>query len=69
MKGIADYLGPVAATPLEEMRTHFEVNTLGPLVLFQQLQQLLFKSETRKFLLMSTAAGSITTPPPFPVGA
>lgn len=32
--GISDYYGSAAETSLEALRTHFEVNTIGPLALF-----------------------------------
>ncbi|THV96880.1 NAD(P)-binding protein [Aureobasidium pullulans] len=35
--GISDYYGTAAETPLEALRTHFEVNTIGPLALFPSL--------------------------------
>ncbi|KAJ7829268.1 hypothetical protein B0H14DRAFT_2810290 [Mycena olivaceomarginata] len=33
--GIANHYGPVATTPASQFRDHWEVNTLGPVVLFQ----------------------------------
>ena len=44
---------------LETMREHFEVNTLGPLVLFQQVNPIL-RGE-RKFVTISTILASLAT--------
>ncbi|KZP03547.1 aflatoxin biosynthesis ketoreductase-like protein nor-1, partial [Athelia psychrophila] len=64
--GIGNYLGPAVTTPLHEMRAHFEVNTLGPLILFQATAALLEAAQDGKFFVMSTAAGSIGDMMPFP---
>ncbi|KAK4706003.1 hypothetical protein P7C70_g200, partial [Phenoliferia sp. Uapishka_3] len=59
--GIAKHFGPFATTPLQEFRDHYEINTLGPVVLFQSVQPLLAKSPSGAghFALISTAAASI----------
>ncbi|KAJ7766527.1 hypothetical protein DFH07DRAFT_809301 [Mycena maculata] len=60
--GIANYYGPLATTPLSEYREHWEVNTLGPVVLFQATHTLLLASPsgTPTFALISTGAASIS---------
>ncbi|KZT54356.1 NAD(P)-binding protein [Calocera cornea HHB12733] len=52
----------------EAMLEHFEVNALGPLVLFQSAHPLLARSPKPKFLIVSTMLGSVTLGPgvPFP---
>jgi norsolorinic acid ketoreductase len=45
--------------PLCEMRHCFEVNTLGPLKLFQAAWPLLQKSKSPQFVVMSSYLGSI----------
>ncbi|KAJ7166389.1 aflatoxin biosynthesis ketoreductase-like protein nor-1 [Mycena crocata] len=59
--GIAKYYGPLATTPLSEFREHWEVNTLGTVVLFQAAHTLLLASPTGTpiFAYISSAAGSI----------
>ncbi|KAJ7101462.1 hypothetical protein B0H15DRAFT_796251 [Mycena belliarum] len=44
--GIGTYFGPLATTPISEMRDHWEVNTLGLVVLFQAAHELLLASPT-----------------------
>lgn len=53
-------------TPLSEMCSHFEVNTLGPLVLFQATAALLEAAQDRMFFIMSSVAGSIGDIQPVP---
>jgi len=67
--GIANYYGPLATTPLSEFRDHWEVNTLGPVVLFQAAHTLLLASPTGApiFAIISSAVGSIGAF--FPIGA
>ncbi|KAJ7159265.1 aflatoxin biosynthesis ketoreductase nor-1 [Mycena crocata] len=59
--GVAKYVGPLATTPLSEFRDHWEVNTLGTVVLFQAAQKLLLASPTGApiFAYISSGAGSI----------
>lgn len=57
---IAKYLGPGAETPISEVKDHFMVNAVGPLILFQAAWPLLQLSEVPKFLLISTISASIT---------
>ncbi|KAJ7101458.1 hypothetical protein B0H15DRAFT_899256 [Mycena belliarum] len=59
--GVSKHFGPLATTPASEMRDHWEVNTLGLVVLFQAAHELLLASPTGAPILayMSTAMGSI----------
>ncbi|KAJ6482969.1 hypothetical protein C8R47DRAFT_579826 [Mycena vitilis] len=59
--GIANHFGPVADTPLAAFRNHYEVNTLGPVVLFQAAHTLLLASPTGAptFAVISSSMGSI----------
>jgi NAD(P)-dependent dehydrogenase (short-subunit alcohol dehydrogenase family) len=56
--GIGNYDGPVAEIPVHEMREHWEVNALGPLILFQTLLPLLKASPSPKFIPISSGAAS-----------
>ncbi|KAJ7644579.1 hypothetical protein FB45DRAFT_987934 [Roridomyces roridus] len=60
--GVAKYVGPVSTTPPSEYRDHWEINTLGTIVLFQAAQELLLASPTGApiFAYISTGAGSIS---------
>jgi len=67
--GIAKYYGPVVSTPVDELREHFEVNTVGSVILFQAVWPLLERSKAPKFIYISSGAGSIGGAIPIPVGA
>jgi norsolorinic acid ketoreductase len=69
--GISNYYGPATTTPIKEVRDHYEVNVLGPLILFQALYPLLkkSKSDAPKFVVISTAIASIGDMYPMPVTA
>ncbi|KAF7967622.1 hypothetical protein HWV62_33637 [Athelia sp. TMB] len=56
--GIANQMGPAIVTPIDEVRAHFEVNAVGPLVLFQATAALL-EAAQGKFFVMSSAMGSV----------
>ncbi|KAJ7158311.1 hypothetical protein C8R43DRAFT_1124916 [Mycena crocata] len=60
--GIAKYFGPLASTPVSELREHWEVNTLGIVALFQAAHKLLLASPTGApiFAYISTTMGSIS---------
>jgi NAD(P)-dependent dehydrogenase (short-subunit alcohol dehydrogenase family) len=45
---------------------HLKVNSVGPLILFQRLYPLFLKRQTRKFIAISSMAGSITNILPIP---
>jgi norsolorinic acid ketoreductase len=59
--GILKYVGVLTTTPVSEFRDHWEVNTLGLVVLFQAVHKLLLASPTGtpKFAYISSGAGSI----------
>ncbi|KAJ7355865.1 hypothetical protein DFH08DRAFT_510185 [Mycena albidolilacea] len=59
--GIAKHHGSLSTAPLSEFRDHWEVNTLGLIVLFQAIHKLLFASPTGapKFAYITSGAGSI----------
>lgn len=54
--GILNYQGPLLTTPIKEIRDHYEVNVVSPLILFQALYPLLkkSKSDAPKFVVIST---------------
>lgn len=56
---IAKYVGPGAETPINEVKEHFMINTVGPLILFQAVWALLQRSESPKFVLISSISASI----------
>ena len=58
--GIGSEFGPSASISLDAMREAFEVNTLGPLMLFQQVKQIL-RGEEPKFFTSSTILASLAT--------
>jgi len=58
--GISSYFGPARITPPAEMISHFTVNTMGPLLLFQATAPLLDCSSNPKFVAISSGAGSIS---------
>ena len=49
----------MATTPIDQFKEHYEVNTLGPVVLFQAAHELLFKSPRPTFVIVSSFIGSI----------
>ncbi|KAJ7779324.1 hypothetical protein DFH07DRAFT_709160, partial [Mycena maculata] len=52
---------PLVNTPISQFRDHWEVNTLGPLVLFQAAHTLLLTSPTKRptFVFISSLVGSL----------
>ena len=58
--GISNYFGKARVTPPEEMLSHYTINTLGPLLLFQATVPLLDHGSTPKFVAISSGAGSIS---------
>ena len=66
--GVA-FMAPAATSDLSSLRHNFEVNTVGPLLLFQCALPLLQQSNSPKFLLISSIAGSLALQQtlPFPV--
>lgn len=65
--GIADCWDSALKTPIQEMRNHFEVNTIGPLVLFQAVASLLEASGDGKFFVMGSSLGSIANMEDWPM--
>ncbi|KAF7343894.1 NAD(P)-binding protein [Mycena venus] len=59
--GIASHLGPLVATPLHAFHEHFQVNTLGTVVLFQAAHTLVLASPAGApiFAVISSALGSL----------
>jgi norsolorinic acid ketoreductase len=57
--GSGETFKPVLATSLSSLRDDFEVNTLGPVKLFQATYPLLKESSNPKFVVISSALGSI----------
>jgi norsolorinic acid ketoreductase len=57
--GITNFYGPAINTPLSEVRNHFEVNTVGPLALFQATWPLLQAAPKPKFVVVTTGLASI----------
>ncbi|KAK1590721.1 short chain dehydrogenase/ reductase [Colletotrichum navitas] len=65
---------PISATPAEDFRKAFEINTIAPLMVFQGLWPLMDKPRSStdvpaKFIAVTSAVGSISTQEPFPGGA
>jgi norsolorinic acid ketoreductase len=57
--GIANHWGPALSTPAAELSSHFLVNTVGTLLLFQATLPLLEKSLNPKFVALSTGIASM----------
>ena len=58
--GINNNIGRVLETAAEDMRAHFEINAIAPLLLFQAALPLLEKSKQPKFIAISSSMGSIS---------
>lgn len=67
--GKADHYGAIQEAHEDIFTEHFKVNALGPLILFQELYHLLKKGETKRFIVISSLAGSVSAAPPFPNSA
>lgn len=57
--GICDHWGPIAEVTEQDVTSHFEVNTLGPLRLFKSMAPILQKARAPKFIYISTLLASI----------
>ncbi|KAL4911660.1 hypothetical protein BDW62DRAFT_59947 [Aspergillus aurantiobrunneus] len=57
--GICDHWGPIVEVAEQGVTSHFEVNVLGPLRLFQAMAPLLQKARSPKFIYISTLLASI----------
>lgn len=62
-------MSTVLETTPEELRSHFDVNTLGPLVTIQALWPLMKSRPEPKFFLISSSVGSIGMMEAMPGGA
>ncbi|CEJ86714.1 hypothetical protein VHEMI04184 [[Torrubiella] hemipterigena] len=62
-------MATVLDTTPEELRSHFDVNTLGPLVTIQALWPLMKSGPEPKFFLISSSVGSIGMMEAMPGGA
>lgn len=60
--GIADAYYKVVDAPKEAWVNHFNVNALGPVLIFQVVYKYLQKSEVKKAIFISTAAASFSGP-------
>jgi norsolorinic acid ketoreductase len=69
--GIAKDISPVKEVRLSEVRDHFEVNTIGPIGVFQATSPLLEAANKPKFVVVSSHGGSIgdMETEPFPLSA
>ena len=64
--GIASNWQKVTELSLKSLNDHFQVNAVGPIILFQALYPLLLQRQTRKFVTVSTLAASISQTLPVP---
>lgn len=65
--GIASHWGDTKDVQAEEVLTHFKVNTMGPLLLYQATRDLLLAAKGEpKFFLISSVLGSVTKGPYIP---
>ncbi|KAJ7644526.1 hypothetical protein FB45DRAFT_1116033 [Roridomyces roridus] len=69
--GISNYYGPLVETPISEFRDHWEINTLGNVILFQTAHRLLLASPSKapRFAIISSGAASMGTYFPLRVAA
>ena len=64
--GIAGNWQKATELSLTSLNDHFQVNAVGPVILFQALYPLLLQRQTRKFVTVSTLAASMTQLIPIP---
>jgi len=67
--GIAQDWAKASEARIDAFNEHLQVNTIGPIILFQALYPLLLQRQTRKFVTVSTLGGSITYIPNLPLQA
>jgi len=73
--GHASSMGPALNTTAQELRSHFEANSIGPLVLFQAFWPLMERpggvstTGPPKVFMISSSVGSIEAQEPLPGGA
>jgi norsolorinic acid ketoreductase len=65
--GISNYFGKAAVTPVEEMLSHFKINTVASLLLFHAAVPLLNAATNPKFIAISSGAASISNMGNLPV--
>lgn len=65
--GVLDQWGPVSEVKSQDLRDHFEINTIAPIALFQAAYPLLEKAENPKFFVISTNIASIELMPHIPL--
>ncbi|KAF7973430.1 hypothetical protein HWV62_15114 [Athelia sp. TMB] len=66
--GICDAYGSIFETTPDELRTHFDINVVGPQILFKETYPLLKASNpTPKFIVISSLGGSLALGPGMPV--
>jgi len=66
--GIAGEFGPIAKQSIKNFQETYEVNTIGPLMLFQSASHLLDKNENSIFAVVSSGIGSIGAALPYQAG-
>ncbi|OKL61286.1 hypothetical protein UA08_03767 [Talaromyces atroroseus] len=67
--GVGEPFDSVLEAPIDALEMFYQVNTLGPIRLYQQLwKDLLEKSDNPKFVLVSSILGSLTYIDPTPCG-
>jgi NAD(P)-dependent dehydrogenase (short-subunit alcohol dehydrogenase family) len=70
---LANHLGshsgvqPILTATAEALRSDFDTNTIGPLILFQSFAPLLQSSNISKFVTISSSAGQIQDSLPYPL--
>ncbi|KAF2670126.1 NAD(P)-binding protein [Microthyrium microscopicum] len=57
--------GPVVSRTAEDLQQHFNVNTIGPMLLFQAAWPLLNKAKEPKFIVISSTLGSLVEAPKY----
>jgi norsolorinic acid ketoreductase len=57
--GLLDQWGPVSKVTSDELRRHFEINTIAPIKLFQATKALLDGAENPRFCITSTNIASL----------
>lgn len=67
LPGIAKSHNTVLEEPLDKFREHFEVNTLGPVILYQNVRSLIPRGGV--FAVTSSSVGSISMDTGLPVAS
>lgn len=66
---ISKSYSPALSTSISEVREHFEVNAVAPLLLFQAVWSLLENSDAPKFVVISSGVASIGEMGEWPIAA